>query len=244
MPLAGRKLTQLFPLSRFCAPSEDGRKRIAAQLGLQWQGYWRNRYTQQFQRDFSALQQEYMLIRCMGVLPNDPPPGTHVGGTNEEPVDLPTWDAPGAPAPVGPPPVIHRPAPAMLVVPEERARRFRDRLLAERIESRRIQLLGGWLQRRREQNMFLSARSIRRFVKTFSFETNKLNATRVLSRRIATPYYAREIASILQLFQFEMNRQSAALFFCRGIADPQNFREITSLFNSRMNRRALRARCR
>ncbi|MCB9639468.1 MAG: DUF4476 domain-containing protein [Myxococcales bacterium] len=234
-----RKFVRNIPMSRFCSGTEYGRKRFAVQVGHIRDGLWFNRFTRSPQTNFIALHQDVTTLRC-GRMPQDLPPGSPPAGANTS-ADMgqpppptqppPTQPPPSFPPPTHsdtandptPPPPAQPPAPPQqIVVPESTSRGFASALKRQSSDSTRLRMLGNWLSGLRSRNELVSGRAVRRFIRVFSFDSNKINAARLLSRYVARPLRAAQVGAILSAFSFDSSKSKVVGYFCRGLADPGN----------------------
>ncbi len=246
-PMMRRKFARTMPIARFCNAGEYGKKRIAVQVGYLRDGLWFNRFTRRPQQAFIALQQDITTLRC-GAMPMDFPPGSPPAGANTSDDNMP---GPGGtpmqpPPPTGqepPPPTGQEPPPPgqdppvvaapprPSVVSESQARSFAMSLKNQSFDDARMRMLGSWLAGLRARNEVLSSRSIRRFIRTFSFDKTKIDAARNLSRYALRPMRAAQVGAIVRVFSFDSSKLQVAAFFCQGLADPGNTYIIANEFS-------------
>ncbi|MCK6509265.1 DUF4476 domain-containing protein [Myxococcota bacterium] len=242
-PMMRRKFARSIPLARFCNPGEYGKKRLAVQVGGIRDGLWFNRFTRTPQQAFIALQQDITTLRC-GSMPIDFPPGSPPAGANTSDDDMPAPSGSPVPPPSGqepppsgqelPPPVVvvqPPPVPQISVVPESQARSFAAALSNQSFDDARMRMLGSWLAGLRSRNEVLTWRSIRRFIRVFSFDKSKIDAARNLSRYALRPMRAAQVGAIVRVFSFDSSKLQVVGYFCQGLVDRGNTYIIANEFS-------------
>ncbi|MEM1010045.1 MAG: DUF4476 domain-containing protein, partial [Myxococcota bacterium] len=215
-----------------------GERRVALQVGLRWRGWWRNRVQHRFQRNFISFAQSMGVVSC-GAFPNTMPPGSFDGQAPEM-TPFGGWKIPGdTPQPTAPhahpshhdhPPTSPPPSSSVQMIPDVQARAFAASMNQLSYDSKKLVSLNNWLLRAERMRMKLRFRSVRRFVKQFGFDTNKMKAAHMLARHIVRPLKAAQVATLVRLVSFSTNKVKIAKLYCRPLADPLNIQILTKEF--------------